>query len=180
MSTWPSRITHLAKFGACAIVTMLLAGCVESSKPLITNARPLIGERFEVHLYENFVENKASYFHTAVYQWRDGQYLRASGLANDAKRFAAEPLAGSDFILQSTDDEGKRFVFWIGRKLSDGVYLIFALNAEDADEATRTANCSKETTDLCRIATHEHLVAMARAAAAKPVRDAALAVLVSK
>ena len=181
MPTWSSRILGLTKMGGAAIAAILmLAGCVESSKPLITSAPPLIGERFEVHLYESFVENKASHFHTAVYQWSEGQYIRASGLASDAKRFVAEPLAGTDFILQSTDENGKRFVFWIGRKFSDGVYQIFALNAEDADEATLSAMCSKETTDLCRITSHEQLVAMARATAAKPVRDPAVAVLVSK
>lgn len=181
MPAWLSRTIARTKTSGAAIAAILmLAGCVESGKPLITGARPLIGERFEVHLYESFVENKASHFHTAVYQWSDGQYVRASGLASDAKRFVAEPLAGTDFVLQSTDEDGKRFVFWIARKLSDGVYQIFALNAEDADEATRSAMCSKDFTVLCRIASHEHLVAMARATAAKPVRDPALAVLLSK
>ena len=175
-----SGITSLKTRLAGLATVLLLTGCVESNSPLISGAKPLIGERFQVHLYEGFIENKASHFHTAVYQWSDGQYVRTSGLASDAKRFVAEPLAGSDFILQSTDEAGKRFVYWIGRKLSDGVYQIFALDADDADIATRTAMCSRETTDLCRINTHQQLVAMAKATAAKPARDHALAVLVSK
>ena len=89
---------------------------------LISDARPLIGQQFEVHLYENFVDGKANDFHAAVYRWKGGQYVRASGLARDAKSFVAQSLAANDFLIQSTDENGKRFDYWIGRKFTDGVY----------------------------------------------------------
>ena len=74
-----------------------------------------------MHLYETFVDGKAGDFHTSTYYWKDGQYVRGSGLARDAKRFVAQSLAANDFLLQSTDDSAKLFYYWIGRKLAVGV-----------------------------------------------------------
>ena len=171
---------HRIGLAAAATATFTLSACVELQMPLITDARPLIGQQFEVHLYENFVDNKANNFHAAVYRWKDGQYVRASGLASDAKRFVAQPLAANDFIIQSSDENGKRFLYWIGRKLTDGVYLIFPLDETDADDATRNTICGKDQPDFCRIGTNAQLVTLARATAAKPVRDPALGVLLTK
>ena len=57
----------------CAVIAALsFSACVQSQTPLITDAQPLLGQQFEVHLYEDFVDNKASSVHTAVYQWKDG------------------------------------------------------------------------------------------------------------
>ena len=173
----------LHRIGVVAVATasLTLSACVESQMPLISDARPLIGQQFEVHLYENFVDGKANDFHAAVYRWKDGQYVRASGLARDAKSFVAQSLAANDFLIQSTDENGKRFDYWIGRKFTDGVYLIFPLDENDADDATRNAVCGKDGPDrVCRIKTYDQLVTLARATAAKPVREAALGVLVAK
>ena len=175
--------SQLQRIGLVALAagTLSLSACVESQMPLISDAQPLIGQQFEVHLYENFVDGKANDFHASVYRWKDGQYVRASGLARDAKSFVAQSLAANDFLLQSTDENGKRFDYWIGRKLADGVYLIFPLDENDADDATRNAVCGKDSPDrVCRIKTHDQLVTLARATATKPVREAALGVLVAK
>jgi hypothetical protein len=96
---------------ATAVAAMLtLSGCVVSKTPLVTDARPLLGQQFEVHLYENFVDNKANDFHTSVYQWKDGSYVRGSGWSRDAKRFVAQTLAANDFLLQSTDETQSSFI----------------------------------------------------------------------
>ncbi len=122
--------------GLAAAVTAALAlsACVESQVPLLTNAQPLLGQQFEVHLYENFVDGKAGDFHTAAYQCKENNYVRGSGLARDAKRFVAQALAVNDFLLQPTDSKNL-FNYWIGRKLSVGVYLIIPLDEADADDA---------------------------------------------
>ena len=62
----------LMTVAAAITATLALSGCVESQMPLMTDAKPLLGQQFEVHLYENFVDGKANDFHTSVYQWRDG------------------------------------------------------------------------------------------------------------
>ena len=43
------RTTGLA---VALTATLTLAACVESHVPLMTNALPLLGQQFEVHLYE--------------------------------------------------------------------------------------------------------------------------------
>ena len=172
------RTTGLA---VALTATLTLAACVESHVPLMTNALPLLGHQFEVHLYETFVDGKASDFHTSTYSWKDGQYVRGSGWAGDAKRFVAQPLAANDFLLQSGDGNAKIFNYWIGRKLAVGVYLIFPLDETDADDATRAAACGKDMPEgICRVDAYHHLVTLARATAAKPVRDAALGVVLSR
>ena len=150
----------LSKTCLPAILMLSLTGCVESTTPIITNAKPLLGQQFNVHLYDEFAEGRPSNFHAAAYRWAGGEYVRANGLGTDAKRFVAEPLAAKDFVIQSTDENGKRFVFWIGRKLHDGAYLIFPLDMTDADDATRKRVCGSGE-DICRISTREQLVAMA-------------------
>ena len=164
----------------CVTAALTLTGCVESSAPIVTNAKPLLGQQFNVHLYEDFVEGKPQNFHAASYRWANGEYVRAGGLGSDAKRFVAEPLAGSDFVIQSTDERGKRFVFWIGRKLHDGAYLVFPLDISHADDAARKRICGADQVDVCRIATREQLTVMAHATAAKPPREPVLGVVIAK
>jgi hypothetical protein len=165
---------------AALVAALSLSACVESQAPLLTDAKPLLGEQFEVHLYENFSDKKASDFHTAVYKWKDGNYVRDSGLARDVKRFVAQPLEGNDFLLQSTDS-ANLFNYWIGRKLAVGVYLVIPLEETDADDATRTAACGKDEQEgICRVGTYDQLLKMARATAAKPARNAALGVVLTK
>jgi hypothetical protein len=169
------------KMAAAVAATFALSACVESQVPLIADAQPLLGEQFEVHLYETFVDGKASDFHRSSYFWKEGQYVRGSGMARDAKRFVAKSLAANDFLLQSTDDSAKLFNYWIGRKLAVGVYMIFPVDETDADAATRAAVCGKDQPEgFCRVQTYDQLVAMARATAAKPIQVSALGVVLTK
>jgi hypothetical protein len=162
------------------LAALALSACVESQAPLITDAKPLLGQQFAVHLYEDFVDNKASDVHASVYQWMDGQYVRAYGLASDAKRFVAEPLAGNDFLIQSTDEKRQAYLYWIGRRLTPGVYLIFGVEQADADEATRKAICADPASSICQVTTRDQLLTLARASAAKPPRSPALGVVLGK
>jgi len=50
----------------------------------------------------------------------------------------------------------------------------------DADEATRKKVCGGDQVDVCRIATREQLMIMARAAAAKSPRKPVLGVVIAK
>lgn len=172
--------TVFGKITVAAIAALLLSACVQSETPLITDAQPLLGQQFEVHLYEEFVDNKASGVHASTYQWKDGQYVRASGLARDARRFVAQPLAGNDFLIQSSDESGKVFLYWLGRRLIPGVYQIFGVNELDVDETTRKAICGDRSSDICWVTTRDQLLTMARATAAKPPRNAAIGVVLSR
>ena len=174
-----SRFLPRATLTVLTSAALALTACVELDAPLISNAKPLLGQEFRVHLYDDFSEGKPKDFHAAAYRWVNGEYVRASGLGSDAKRFVAEPVAAKDFVIQSTDENSKRFVFWIGRKLHDGAYLVFPLDMADADDATRKRVCGDQV-DVCRISSHEQLLVMARATAAKQPSDPVLSIVLAK
>jgi hypothetical protein len=67
------------------IVGLDLSAWVESKIPLLTQARPTAGQQFELNQYEGFKDGRAQDFHSAVYQWKGGRYIRAGGLARDVK-----------------------------------------------------------------------------------------------
>jgi hypothetical protein len=71
--------------------------------------------------------------------------------------------------------------YCIDRKLAVGVYLIFPLKETDADTATRNAACgANQPEGICWIRNYDQLVAVARATAARPVREAALGVVLTR
>ena len=99
----------------------------------MTVAETASREQFKVHLYEDFTGGKRG-TSCRFLPLRDTVSIFAQVFSvSDSRRFVAEPLAGSDFVIESTDEQGKRFVFWIGRKLHDGAYLVFPLDIADAD-----------------------------------------------
>lgn len=175
------RCNILRKLAVAIAATLSLAACVESRAPIITDAEPLLGQQFGVHLYEEFVDNRAGDVHSSIYWWKEGQYVRAYGLARDARHFVAQPLQGNDFLIQSSDDRQDSYHYWLGRKLSPGVYLIFALDEMTLDEPARRSVCGPDGLNgICRITTREQLVTLARATAANPPKAAALGVIVGK
>lgn len=72
---------------AAAIIALNLSACVESQVPLLTDAKPLVGQQLQIHLYETFLDGKANDFHASIYNWKDGRYARASGLSRDVTSF---------------------------------------------------------------------------------------------
>ena len=165
----------------CVVTAVALSACVESKTPLITDAKPLLGESFEVHLYENFNDNKAADLHTATYRWSNGQYERTSGLARDVQRFVAQRLDGNVFLIQSTSHESKTYNYWVGHKLAAGVYSILPVNENDANTSVRESICGTEHPEgVCRVSTYAEVAALARATAKAPEAEASLGVLMAR
>ena len=170
-----------AGMGVATAAALMLSGCIESQVPLLTDAHPLLGLAFQANVYEDFVDGKASDFHSSIYGWKDGQYVRASRLARDVKHLVAQPMTETDYLIQITDEDEKVFDYFIGRKIVDGAFVIFALDEADVDDATRTAACAKDQpAGVCQIQTFDQLAMFARATSAKPVRNPTLAVIVAK
>ena len=163
---------------ALILATLALSGCVESKEPLLTDGQPLVGQQFEVHLYEDFQDDKAGDFHASAYRWDDGRYVRASGLVRDETNFVVKQLSGDDFIIQGSAGADKVFNYWIGRRVVPGVYLIVPVNEDDVDAAVRANVCAKDQPEgICKVETYDHLVTLALATASKPVRNPALSVI---
>jgi hypothetical protein len=175
-----SSVMNVSGLLLATVIALDLSACVESRTPLVTQAQPAVGQQFELNLYEGFKDGRAQDFHTAVYQWKDGRYVRAGGLARDVKSLAAEPLGRDDLILQGGGENESSFFYWIARRLFPGVYLIVPIIETDVDDTTRDAICQADTQNTCTIKAHDQLVTPAQATAAKPLRNPALGVVMQK
>jgi hypothetical protein len=165
-----------ARAFACAS-TLALAGCVDSTAPILSDAQPLIGQRVRIAFYgvhDGFAHEPAS----ATYRWRSGRYERTAGLFKDVRAFTVHEFEGTDRIVQNIQP-GKPVEYALARRLADGTFLVVAIDEQDADEVTRNNFCGKEANTACRIETREQLLAFARATAAKPHERGGLAVLIA-
>ncbi len=142
-----SRFLPRATLAVLTSAALALTACVESGAPLISNAKPLLGQEFRVHLYDDFSEGKPKDFHAAAYRWVNGEYVRTSGLESDAKRFVAEPVAAKDFVIQSTD--GKASALYSGSDESFTTALISSSPSIWQMRTTRHAKGSAVTKLMC-------------------------------
>jgi predicted homoserine dehydrogenase-like protein len=98
----------------------------------------------------------------------------------DVAAVSLHPFEGDNFIVQETPMKRPHIVeYALAHKIADGVYLVQAIDEEDADAATRAALCGKghkKDPSPCRITTREALFAFARATAARKKQDGALAI----
>jgi hypothetical protein len=161
----------------------LLAGCIDSVQPILTDAQPLLGERPRLEFYA--LREGAAHEPTAeTFAWRGTRYVPTGGTAADVgdftlHNFKGDAFEGADLIVQSIRS-GKPAEYAIARKLAGGTYLVVAIDENDADEATRGKFCGHEAGAACRVATREAVLAFAHATAAKPHAAGGLAVLMAE
>jgi len=159
-----------------ALVAVALGGCVDSAKPVLTDARPLFGPQLRLQFYglrKGHVDDPEQ----ADYAWRDGHYQRVGGSMTDIQGFTVHPFEGGDAIVQSVPaDPAHRVEYALLHTLIGGVYQVVPIDESDADAATRAANCPKASGSSCRIETREQLFALARATAASRADNGGLAI----
>jgi hypothetical protein len=171
----PAR-RHLPKLLALAGVAML-AGCIDSTTPLLTDGQALLGQRPRLQFYV-LRDGNAQEPTTETFAWRDGRYVPIHGTAHDLGAFSLHSFEGGDLIVQSMRP-GRPAEYAIARKLADGTFLLVAIDETDADEATRGRLCGKEAGTACRVATRDGIMAFARATAGKSHSTGGLAVLLA-
>jgi hypothetical protein len=172
------RIRHgfLLSTGA-ALATLALAGCISSTAPVLSDAKPVLGERGLIHVF-TLSQGAAHDPGLVSFQWSGSRYL-VRGRPIGYSDFTAYPYEGRDWIVQGTTQRPPRSVeYGLARRLADGTYLLMPINEEDADQSAREKFCTKTQDATCRIATPEQLFVFARASADKPVEGGALAVVV--
>jgi len=169
-------MTHAARLLAVMSLA-ILAGCIDSAKPLLTDAQPLLGERPRLEFYV-LREGAAREPAAETFAWRNGRYVPIRGTAGDIHDFTLHAFEGADLIVQSVRP-GHPAEYAIARKLADGTYLVVAVDENDADDATRDKFCDKNAGTACRVTTREAVLAFARATAAKPHASGGLAVLLA-
>jgi hypothetical protein len=162
---------------SAALAALGLAGCISSSAPVLSDAKPVLGERGLIHAFR-LSQGAAHDPGVVSFQWSGSRYL-VRGKSIGFSDFTAHPYEGRDWIVQGTTQRAPRRVeYGLARRLADGVYLLVAINEDDADEPTREKFCTKTQDASCRIATPEQLFVFARASADKPVEGGGLAVVV--
>ncbi len=160
------------------LFALSLTACVDSAAPLLTDAQPMFGPHLRLHAY-SVVDGQASGPETGAFQWERGQYRPVGRATFNIPWITAHAFAGNDLIIQAGNAKQRdKIEYAIARKLTDAVYLVIAIDEEDADEATRTKFCSKTRASSCRMATRDALMAFAQATAAKRDPKGGLAIIV--
>jgi hypothetical protein len=163
---------------ACAAAAALaLTGCISSTAPVLSDAKPVLGEHGLIHVF-SLSQGAAHEPGVMSFQWSGSRYL-VRGKPIGFSDFTAYPFEGRDWIVQGTTQRApRRIEYGLARRLADGVYLLVAINEDDADPPTREKFCTKTQDASCRIATPEQLFVFARASADKPLEGGGLAVVV--
>jgi hypothetical protein len=169
------------KAAVTAVLAALVGGCVDSAAPLLTGAQPAFGPDVKVHVYL-LGESHAAGPNIGIYHWDGHEYRALDTPSFEVAAFTAIPLAGNDLIIQSrsTRPQIKGVEYGIARKIASSTYMVSAIDEEDADAATRAKFCAAGGSDSCHVATRDGLLALARAAAAKPELRGSLAILVGE
>ena len=156
-------VTRTARVAAAFGALLALSACVESETPVLTDAKPLLGERIRLRLYS--LRESGAYDPQAIrFRWDGTRYVNAGG-SKDLTSFTIHAFEGADMIAQNF---GKRIEYALVRKLATGVFLVVPIDENDADEATRAKYCHKVGGSSCRAESKDDIFALARATAAKP------------
>ncbi len=153
-----------------------LAGCVRSTTPILTDAKPLLGQTVRFQHYE-LRDGMARDPDSSDFHWDGTRYVGVAGSSKEPLAFTVFPFEERDFIIQNAPTKNDVPIeYALARKLADGVYLTFLIEENDADAASRDKFCVELDRTVCTIATREALIAFAWATAAKPHDSGGLAI----
>jgi len=179
MTSLPSRasLAHPLPRAIAALVSFLaLAGCIQSKSPILTDAKPLLGENVRFQHYDAR-DGAAHDPDTSEFHWDGTRYIGTAGSSKETFAFNVFPLDERNFIIQNAPAK-KDFPidYALAHKLAEGVYLTFLIEENDADEATRRTFCFEVGQGTCTVTSREAVMAFARATAAKPHDAGGLAI----
>jgi hypothetical protein len=166
----------LVHAGLAALGGLALSGCIDSKGPILAEAQPLLGTKLNLQLYA-MRDGHATDPERTRFAWDGKRYVRAGGGMKDVASFTLHPFGGDDVIVQSVSTRHPEHVeYALMHTLADGVYYVVAIDEDDADAATRAAQCKHPGGAACRIETREQLFAFTRATAAKKKTNGGLAI----
>jgi hypothetical protein len=174
------RLVRCGQKLALLLAALAPTACIQSTAPILPDAKPVFGESVRLHLYSLY-DGGAHKPEVVTFRWNGARYVIPRWRLSDLAGFTLHDFEGSDAIVQSFSAKGEKAVeYALAHKLADGTYLINAIEENDADEATRAAHCTKTKFSACRIETRDQLFAFARATVAKAHQRGGLAVVVSR
>ncbi len=166
---------HLGRATAIGLCALSLAGCVDSAAPILSDAKPLLGERLNLQLY-SLRSGFAAEPEQVSYVWNGKYYTRTKG-ARSMNDFTVHAFESGDFIIQTVASAGAgKIEYALLHPLTDGVYYVAVIDEADTDQATRSTNCDQSSKYSCRVTTREQVFAMARATAAHHKDSGGLAI----
>ena len=159
-----------------ALCALSLAGCIDSAKPILTDAKPVLGQHLRLQLY-SLRKGFAGEPEQTEYAWNGTYYAHVSGSMKDVPGFTVHPFEGGDYIVQTRPDDPKDTIdYALMHPFVDGVYLVAVIDENDAAAAARAANCGKAKGYSCQVETRAQLWALARATAAQRHERGGLAI----
>ena len=172
-----SRVnTFIVRAIVVVLCALALSGCIDSSGPILTDEQPVLGPKLNLQLYA-LRDGHAHDPERARFVWNGKLYAQSGRGMNDVKGFTVHPFEGGDYIIQSSPTRHPQLAeYAVMHQLAEGVYQVIAIDEDDADAATRAANCKHPGGTACRIETREQLFTFARATAAKKKTGGGLAV----
>ena len=162
-----------------AVATFVLSGCIDSKEPILADSQPVLGERLQFSLYSLRDGKIHDDGEQAIFNWDGKLYHHTGGGLDDLTGFSVHPFENGHYIIQTfpwDHARGNEYAVMHPVPLAKDVYFIVAIDEEDADGATRQANCQASSQFSCRVSTREQLFALARATAAHPHPSGGLAV----
>jgi hypothetical protein len=177
MTQTGSRRPHPALAALVLCLALATSACVSSTEPILSGSGALVGDGGQIYLFD-IEDDGARSPRTYRFQWAGGRYVARSRPV-EVSDFTIHAYEGRNLIVQARAQRPLRPYFYaLARKLTNGAYLVTAIDPNDADEATRNRFCIKTRDTPCRIETPEQLFVFARATAAKETDRGKLAVLV--
>jgi hypothetical protein len=162
-----------------ALCALSLAGCIDSSDPILSDSQPVLGPKLNLQLYV-LRKGYAREPQRVDFNWNGALYAHDGGGMKEVSAISIHPFEAGDYIIQIVPAKRARITeFALLHKLAEGVYQVIGIDEADADEPTRAAYCGKgDKTDpaSCRIETRDQLFAFARATAARQRDDGGLAI----
>jgi hypothetical protein len=160
----------------CALLCALaLAGCIDSSDPILSEAQPVFGPKLNLQFYSLSKDVATEPTHE-TFAWNGALYARSGG-SREIEAFSAFSFEAGDYIIQSISAKDPRKTeYALLHKLAEGVYLARVIDEDDADEQTRASLCAKSDKFSCRIQTRDQLFAFARATAARQHQSGGLVI----
>ena len=119
------------------------AACVSSTEPILSDARAILGERGQLHIFsapKDGARNVLRY----DFQWRRDRYVTAPGRRTAPVEFTAHAFEGRDLVVQwksalawspKQKQRGSRPVtYFLLRKVAEGAFLMLPVTEDDVDE----------------------------------------------
>src|SRR6185437_8545778 len=148
---------------ATIVASLLLAGCIRSDGPVLSDSVRPFGDSLRLQLYglrDGFARDPE----TVSFKWNGHHYKRTGGGLHDVNGFTVHDFEGDDFIIQTVPvRHSEPTEFAVAHRLAEGVWQVAPVDEADADAATRDAFCKKSTAASCAIETREQVFAFARA-----------------